>query len=237
MSARSASPDHTAPCRHGGCRSPGHRLRRHRQNGPFRSRHHRGAPSRALRPRRDSVASDSLRSARRGRDPSMEGVQPSCQRSAPGIRIDSPRAACTALGWVSRFTPLHPLRPAARPPLRCSLPERRPPDEPLALLVPPRMTGFAATATAEVPRRLPGPPRERCARAFGRGAPSTGEEHPRALPLARCRTSRDARSPFGRSRSTRRLGVGTATTALSLRTPDTARRLLQSTRNPSTPAW
>jgi hypothetical protein len=138
MSARSASPDHTARCHHRGCRSPGHRLRRHRQNGPFRSRHHRGAPSRALRPRRDSVASDSLRSARRGRDPSMEGVQPSCQRSVPELRVDFPGAVSTEHGWVSRFTPLHPLRPAVRSPLRCSLPKGRPPDEPLALLVPPR---------------------------------------------------------------------------------------------------
>jgi len=59
----------------------------------FRSRHHRGAPSRALRPRRDSDAPALLAKCRCGRDPSMEGVQPSCQRSAPGIRVEL-RARC-----------------------------------------------------------------------------------------------------------------------------------------------
>jgi len=79
------------------------------------------------------------------------------------------------------------------------------------------LTGFAATATAKVPRRLPEPPRERGARTCGRGAPSDDEERPRALPLLRCRTSRRACSPIDRSRSARCLGAGTATTALSLR--------------------
>jgi hypothetical protein len=50
---------------------------------------------------------------------------------------------------------------------------------------------------------LPDVPRERRARTCRRGAPSTGEEHPRALLLARCRACRRARSPLGRSRSTR----------------------------------
>jgi hypothetical protein len=62
------------------------------------------------------------------RDPSMVDVQPSCQRSAPGIRVGSPCPVLPELGWVSRFTPLHPLRPAARSPLRRSLPEGRSPE-------------------------------------------------------------------------------------------------------------
>lgn len=208
--------------------------RRRWQSGPFRSRHHHSAPSRALRPRRDSTAWGSFRSARLGRDPSIEGVQPSCQRSAPGIRVDSPSS--TEPGWVSRFTPLHPLRPAAHPPLRCSLPERRLPDESLALLVSPWAARFAAITTTESPRRLSGPPRERRARASGRGAPSTDEGRPKAPPLPRYRASRSAVSPIGKSRSARCLGASTAATAPFPRAPGTARRLLPSTRNPSTPA-
>lgn len=137
-SARSASPDHTARCCHRGCRSPGRRRGDVGRAGQFDHGITAALRSRALRPRRDSSAPGSLRSVRPGRDPSIGGVQPSCQRSAPGIRVDSPCSAETEPGWVSRFTSLHPLRPAVRAPLRRSLPEGRPPDEPLALLVPPR---------------------------------------------------------------------------------------------------
>jgi hypothetical protein len=156
--------------------------RRHWQSGPDRSRRHRVAPSRAMRPCRDSTAPGSLRSVRLGRDPSMGGVQPSCQRSAPGIRVDSPCSAETEPGWVSRFTSLHPLRPAVRAPLRRSLPEGRPPDESLALLGSSATAGFAATAVTQVPRRRFGPPRERQTRSCERRVPSADEEHPKGAP-------------------------------------------------------
>jgi hypothetical protein len=136
----------------------------------FSSRHHRGAPSRALRPRRDSDRDSTPCGSVLGRDPSMEGVQPSCQRSAPGLRVDFPRSVSTELGWVSRFTPLHPLRPTARLPFRCSLPKRPTPDEPLALLVPPRRPALRHS------RHGGSTPPSRAGRVNGRRE-RAGEEH------------------------------------------------------------
>jgi hypothetical protein len=203
----------------------------------FCSRRHRLAPSRALRPRRDS-ASPRLLAERPASAVTRrwKACNPVCQRSAPGLRVGFPRSIRTERGWMSRFTPLHPLRPAARSPLRRSLPEGRSPDELLALLVSRTVTGFAATTTDFDP--TPHPP---ASRVNGEHEPAD-EEHlsptksPEGLPLVRCRTNHGASSPSGRSRSARCLRASTATTAFSLRTPDTARRLLQSTRNPSTPA-
>jgi hypothetical protein len=207
--------------------------RRRWQNGPFDHGITAALRSRALRPRRDSAAWRSLRSARSGRDPSIEGVQPSCQRSAPGIRIDAPSRSPGGCRGSRRFTRFDP-RCARRSGVLC-----RSGVCPTSLWRSWSLcgAGLAATTTAESPRRLLDPPRERRARACGQGAPSADEGRPKALPLVRCRTSRRVCSPIGRSRSARCLRTSTATTARFLRTPDTARRLLPSTRNPSTPAW
>jgi hypothetical protein len=139
---------------------------------------------------------------------------------------------------VSRFTPLHPLRPAHRAPLRRSLPKGRPTDEPLVLLVSSLADQLCSDSQPRRPHaRSTGPPRERRARPSGRGAPSFDEEHSKER--SRPRVAARATVPFRRWAGAPRLGAlgaGTATTAPYPRTPDTARRLLQSTRNPSTPA-
>lgn len=134
-SARSASPDHAARCCHRGCPSQSRWRKDVGRTGLLDHgitaalRRERCGPAVTRPGRAPSGARDF------GRDPSIVGVQPSCQRSAPGIRIDSPSSI--EPGWVSRFTPLHPLRPGLRMPLRCSLSEWRVRTEPLALLVSP----------------------------------------------------------------------------------------------------
>jgi hypothetical protein len=92
-SARSASPHHTARCCHRGCRSPGRRRGDAWQGGPF----DHGITAALRRERCGPVVTRPCRAPcgapDAGRDPSIEGVQPSCQRSAPGIRIDAPSLA------------------------------------------------------------------------------------------------------------------------------------------------
>jgi hypothetical protein len=210
--------------------------RRRWQNGPFRSRHHRGTPSRVLRPRRDSDAPELLAKRRSGRDPSMEGVQSSCQRSAPELRVDF-RARCypSSVGVaVHAASPASthgaPTAPAFSSGRACA---RRASGAP----------GPSADGRPCSNSHRGGPtPLDRARRVNGGASLRTRSTfHQRrarkSAPLVRCRTSHGACSPIGRGRSARCLGAGTATTALALRTPDTARQLLQSTRNPSTPAW
>jgi hypothetical protein len=171
-----------------------------------------------------------------GRDPSMVGVQPSCQRSVPGIRVGFPRSAgpssggCRGSRRFTRFDPWCERRSAVL---------FRRGDRPTNLWrswFPRGRAGFAATAITGTPRRAPDPPRERRAELADEEHLPPTKSAQRALPLTRCRASRRVCSPIGRSRSARCRGASTATTAPFPRTPDTARRLLQSTRNPSTPA-
>jgi hypothetical protein len=91
MRARSASPIQTTRCCHRGCRLPAI------GQETLAERAFSLGITAALRRERCGPAVtrqslSSLRSADSGRDPSLEGVQPSCQRSAPGIRVDSPSA-------------------------------------------------------------------------------------------------------------------------------------------------
>lgn len=91
-STRSASPDHATRCCHSGCRSPTPLARRRWRNGPF----DHGITAALRRERCGPAVTRTRRTPceiRCDRDPSMEGVQPSCQRSAPGLRVDS-RARC-----------------------------------------------------------------------------------------------------------------------------------------------
>jgi hypothetical protein len=199
-SARSASPDHAARCCHRGCRSPGRRRGDVGRAGQFDHGITAALRSRALRPRRDSSAPGSLRSVRLGRDPSIGGVQPSCQRSAPGIRIDAPSSSPGGCRGSRRFTRFDP-RCARRSGVLC---RRGVCPTSLWRSWSFHGAGFAATTTAESPRRIFDPPRERRVRACGRGVPSTDEERSKALLLVRCRASRRA---FRRLAEAARLGA------------------------------
>jgi hypothetical protein len=88
--------------------------RRRWQSGPFGHGVTASAPSRAPGPRRDSTERRAPCGVPApGRDPSIGGVQPSCQRSAPGIRIDSPARFAPSSGGCRgsrRFTRFDPRR-------------------------------------------------------------------------------------------------------------------------------
>jgi hypothetical protein len=155
-SARSASPDHATRCCHCGCRSPS----RWRGDGGRTGLFDHGVTAALRRECCGPAVTRTRRSFLRSAEAAVTRRWKACN---PVVKDQHPSSASTsALGvtrarWVSQFTPLHPLRPTARLPLRRSLPEGHAPDEPLVLLDPPRMDGLAATAIAEAPRRLTGP--------------------------------------------------------------------------------
>jgi hypothetical protein len=155
--ARSASPLQTTRCCHRGC----FLLAVGQERGAGRAflhgitaalRRERCGPA-VTRPGRTPYGARDF-----GRDPSIVGVQPSCQRSVPGIRIDSPSSVSPGGCRDSRrFTHFDPRRACRSGVLfRSGVCEAS-----LWRSWFPREAGFAATTITGSPRRFPGPPRER----------------------------------------------------------------------------
>lgn len=96
-----------------GCQSHGRRPRDGRQNGSLTQVTPRGSveSSRGLARIHPTLAPFGV--SGRVLDPSIESVQPTCQRSAPGFRVGC-RLGFNRGRRVLRITSLHPLRPAER---------------------------------------------------------------------------------------------------------------------------
>jgi hypothetical protein len=160
MRARSASRLQIARCCHRGCRLPtvGQKTLAERA---FSSRHHRSAPSRALRPRGDSTKPGSFRSADSAVTRRWRACNPVVKDQHPGSASIPPRAASAELGVgvaVHAASPASTRGAFAAPAFSSGgASARRASGAPGSSA----LTGVSATATAKIPRRLPGPPRER----------------------------------------------------------------------------
>jgi hypothetical protein len=148
------------------------------------ARCHQAAPSRARMASPSAAQSPRFfRSRRRTLGPSIEDVQPTCQRSAPGFRAEY-RARLGRARRVSCATSLHPLSPARRSPLRLSLSEATREKRDLDAPGPPKMAGLAAATVSEPHAAAPA---HRVTGGRGRheqGAPSADESA--NAPLAHC---------------------------------------------------